>query len=72
MPKYQCKSCGYQGKKLIFQFNDYSYCLASNEEEIEYLNEGPKWTKGRGDAEIGEPVGCPKCRSWGADNFEII
>ena len=75
MPKYKCKSCGYQGKKLIFQFNDYGYCVASNEGEPEYINVVPKWIRDKivvGDAEIGEPVGCPKCHGWGVGNFEMI
>ena len=72
MPKYRCKKCGYRGKELIFQFNDYGYCLASNKKEPEYLGTVPRWVGGKGDAEIGEPVGCPKCCSWGVDNFEII
>lgn len=74
MTKYRCSSCGYRGKKLIFQFNDYSYCLGSNEEEPGYISDGPKWVKdkGSGEAEIGEPIGCPKCYAWGSDKFEII
>jgi len=72
MPKYRCKNCGCQGKKLIFQVNDYGYCVASNREDPEYLSDVPDWAKKFGDAEIGKPVGCPKCHSWGVDNFEII
>lgn len=74
MKKYKCKNCGYSGDELIFQFNDYGYCLASNEEEPEYIGDVPKWVKDKavGDAEIGEPVGCPKCHAWGSYNFEII
>jgi hypothetical protein len=74
MPKYKCLNCGYQGKKFIFQFDDYDYCFASNEEEPEYIDGAPQWVKdkGYGDAEIGEPVGCPKCHAWGVNNFEII
>lgn len=71
-PKYKCKNCGYQGKKFIFQLSNYGYCFASNEEESDYLSRAPKWVEEKGDAEIGEPVGCPKCRSWGIDNFEMI
>ena len=52
--KYRCKNCGYEGKKFIFQFNDYGYCVASNEEEPEYLGRAPKWAES-GEAEIGEP-----------------
>ncbi len=73
---YKCLSCGYKGKKFVFQFNDYTYCVATNSEEPEYLEHYPKWvdkqTCGGGDAEIGKPVGCPKCHAWGVGNFEII
>ena len=74
MENYKCKNCGYQGSKLIFQMTDYDYCLASNEIEPEYINRAPKWVrdKGFGEIEIGEPVGCPKCRAWGINNFEIV
>ncbi|MFH1774325.1 MAG: hypothetical protein ABH874_05140 [Methanobacteriota archaeon] len=75
MTKYKCLKCGYDGDKLIFQFNDYAYCVASNEEEPEYVRSYPKWVEnktGGSEAEIGEPVGCPKCRAWGVGNFEII
>lgn len=73
MKKYRCKNCGYSGEELIFEFNDYSYCVSSNEEEPEYISDVPKWVKdkGFGDSKIGEPVGCPKCHVWGVDNFEI-
>ena len=71
MAKYKCKSCGYSGNKLIFQFTDYTYCVASNEDDPEFINSAPKWVEdmGGGDAEIGEPVGCPKCHVWGDNNF---
>jgi len=71
---YKCKSCGYSGDEFIFEFNDYGYCVASNEEEPEFISDVPKWVKDKavGDAEIGEPVGCPKCHAWGVDNFEMI
>jgi len=73
MPKYRCKNCGYKGKKFIFQFNDYGYCVATNEEEPGHITcELPKWSEGKGDAEIGKPVGCPKCQAWGVDNFEMV
>lgn len=72
MPKYRCKNCGWRGGKLIFQFNDYGYCIASNREEPEYIRDVPKWVKNKGDAEIGEPVGCPKCHSWSVNNFEMV
>ena len=71
MSKYRCKRCGYSGDELIFQFNDYTYALATNEEEPEYVAKPPKWAPD-GDAEIGEPVGCPKCRNWGEGEFEIV
>ena len=74
MSKYRCKNCGHTGNELIFQFNDYSYCVATNDEESEYKRGIPKWVKdkGFGEAKIGEPVGCPKCHGWGVDNFEMI
>jgi hypothetical protein len=74
MTKYKCLKCGYQGKKFIFQFDDYGYCVASNEEEPEYIDGTPQWVKDKafGEAEIGEPVGCPKCHAWGVNNFELI
>lgn len=74
MSKYKCKNCGYQGGEFIFQFNDYSYCVASNAEEPEFISDTPKWVKdkGVGEAEIGDPVGCPKCCSWGVYNFEKV
>jgi len=72
--KYKCKNCGYSGDKFVFQFNDYTYCVASNEEEPEYIDFAPNWIDKytTGDAEIGEPVGCPKCHAWGVTKFEII
>lgn len=72
MPKYKCKNCGYEGSKLIFQFTDYTHCVASNnKEDPEYISSIPNWVKDKnvGDAEIGEPVGCPKCHTWGVGNF---
>ena len=47
------------GKEFVFQFSDYSYCVASNEEEPEYSGESPEWVKKKavGEAKIGEPVG---------------
>jgi hypothetical protein len=76
MPKYKCLNCGYSGSKLIFQFTDYTYCIATNDtEEPEYINKYPEWIKKHcfggipGEAEIGEPVGCPKCHAWGVSNF---
>jgi hypothetical protein len=74
MNKYKCLKCGYKGKRFIFQFDDYTYCVATNEEEPDYISDIPQWVKDRnvGDAEIGEPVGCPKCHAWGVHNFELI
>ena len=74
MKKYRCVNCDYKGGKFIFQFNDYSYCVASNEEEPEYISDIPQWVKDKafGEAEIGGPVGCPKCHVWGVNNFEDI
>ncbi len=70
--KYKCKTCGYSGKKLIFQFTDYTYCLATNSEEPDYISKAPKWVGSGDEARIGEPVGCPKCKEWGVNNFEQI
>ena len=71
---YKCTNCGYKGSKLIFQFTDYTYCVASNEDEPEFINSAPRWVADidAGEAEIGEPVGCPKCHIWGVSNFEIV
>ena len=73
-PKYRCTNCGYSGDKFIFQFNDYTYCIASNKEEPEFIDGCPEWVYENviGGAEISEPVGCPKCHAWGVSNFEII
>ncbi|MBM3118046.1 MAG: hypothetical protein FJ006_00585 [Chloroflexi bacterium] len=72
MGKYKCSICGYSGSELIFELNDYTYCLASNEEDPEFIDNCPTWVNdnGPGDSEIGEPVGCPKCHAWGVDKFE--
>ena len=74
MSKYRCMNCSYKGSKLIYQLNTYSYCVASNKEEPEFIGDSPKWVeeKGFGDAEIGEPVACPKCHAWGVDKFEEV
>lgn len=72
---YKCKKCGYKGKNFIFQFTDYTYCVASNDEESQYLDSAPKWIDkycSAGYSEIGEPVGCSKCHVWGVGNFENI
>lgn len=62
------------GHELVFQFTDYTYCVAINDDEPEYESKTPDWvkTKDLGAAEIGEPVGCPKCHAWGVDKFELI
>ena len=74
MADYKCKNCGYMGNELVFQFTDYTYCLATNEVEPEYKIGIPDWVRIEhfGDVEIGEPVGCPKCHIWGVSNFERI
>jgi rubredoxin len=74
MAQYRCLNCGYSGDELIYEFNDYSYCVASNKEEPEFIHDCPDWVKDRGlgDAEIGQPVGCPECHAWGVDKFEEI
>ena len=41
--KYKCKNCGYSGDKFVFQFNDYTYCIASNGEEPEFVDRCPEW-----------------------------
>lgn len=73
MGLYKCKNCGYS-EHLIFQFNTYGYCVATNTEAPEYISEPPDWvtSKAIGDAEIGEPVGCLKCHTWGVYNFELL
>jgi rubredoxin len=74
MERYRCSNCGYSGDELIYQFNDYTYCVASNDEEPDFIDDCPSWVKdkGLGDAEIGQPVGCPECHAWGVDKFEEI
>lgn len=74
MRRYRCLNCGYSGPKLIYQFTDYTYCVASNDEDPQFIDDCPVWVrdKGLGEAEIGEPVGCPKCHAWGTDRFEVI
>lgn len=74
MAKYQCQNCGYKGPELVFQLTDYTYCIATNDDEPEYRANIPDWVihKAVGEAEIGEPVGCLKCHAWGATNFEMI
>ena len=67
MSVYKCKNCGHTGN-LIFQYTAYSYCVATNEEVPTFRGD---FNKG-GDAEIGNPVGCPACNAWGEDKFELI
>ena len=73
MGKYRCSICGYSGDELIYQFNDYTHCLASNEEDPEFIDYCPAWVreKGLGEGEIVEPIGCPQCHVWGVDKFEV-
>jgi rubredoxin len=74
MAQYRCLNCGYSGNELIYQFNDYTYCVASNDEEPEYVDGCPSWVEDKdfGEAEIGDPVGCPECHTWGVSNFEVV
>lgn len=73
MGKYKCLRCGYSGDELIYQFNEYTYCVGSNMEDPEFISDCPAWVKdkGVGEAEIGEPIGCPRCHAWGTHNFEL-
>ena len=41
MAQYRCLNCGYSGDELVYQFNDYSYCIASNEEEPDFIDDYP-------------------------------
>lgn len=69
---YRCNVCGYKGDRFIYQFTDYTCCVASNpkgDETPEYIKPAPEWVTA-GSAEIGEPVGCPECHAWGI--WEII
>ena len=72
MGNYRCLNCGYDGKSFIYQFADYTYCVATNSVEPEFISAPPKWVQDLpvGSAEIGEPVGCPRCHVWGVNNFE--
>ena len=72
MGRYRCSNCDYSGDELIYQFNDYTYCVASNDEEPDFIDDCPAWVKdkGLGEAEIGEPAGCPECHAWGVDKFQ--
>jgi len=74
MAKYKCLKCGYTGDELVFQFSDYGYCVATNSLEPDYIGSAPEWVlaRGVGEAEIGEPVGCPACHAWGTANFEVV
>jgi len=48
---YKCAKCGYKGKKLIFQFNSCGYCIASNEDNPDFISSPQKWVedKNKGD-----------------------
>ena len=74
MAKYKCLNCGYAGDTLVFQFNDYGYCVATNSLDPDYIGSAPEWVsaQGFGAAEIGEPVACPSCHAWGITNFELV
>jgi hypothetical protein len=75
MARYHCRNCGYAGHKLIFQLTDHTYCVATNAGEPDYEStDVPGWVRNKhlGDAKIGAPVGCPKCRAWGTSNFQRI
>ena len=72
---YRCRKCGYQ-EKFIYQFTDYTYCVATNPspedaEGPEYIEPAPDWVT-FGDAEIGDPVGCPNCHAWGVGEIEEV
>ena len=71
---YKCKNCGYGGKELVFKFTDHGYCVASNKDEANFISSAPSWVMDMAvsDAEIEEPVGCPKRHVWGENNFEKI
>lgn len=30
MANYKCKNCGYRGCELVFQFNNYTFCVTIN------------------------------------------
>lgn len=70
MTKYKCKKCGYEGDRLVFTLTNYSYCIASNDDDPEYMGMAQEWVTA-GIAEIGEPVGCPECHNWGVAEFEL-
>ena len=74
MAKYKCKQCGYKGKDMVYEFNLYTFCVASNDEEPEYISDAPDWIRREGysEADIGNPIGCPRCHALGEDNFQLI
>ena len=74
MGRYKCLNCDYNGNELVYQFNEYNYCVASNEQDPEFIRGCPSWVadKGIGEAIVGEPIGCPRCHAWGLDKFEPI
>lgn len=51
---YKCKNCGYGGKKLVFQFANYGYCVASNKDEPDFISSTPRWV-----TEMRERSACP-------------
>ena len=75
MGRWRCKKCGYDGDELVFEFTSYEYCMATNAEEPDHIDNVPDWVNemGLGSGDIGRgPLGCPKCHAWGEDNFEEI
>ena len=42
---FKCIKCGYKGKTFIFQFTDYTYCVATNETKPEYITQPPDWVE---------------------------
>ncbi|MDP2952913.1 MAG: hypothetical protein Q8O76_06325 [Chloroflexota bacterium] len=59
---------------MIYELTTYDYCVASNDGMPEYVFLPPDWVdkKDPGVAEIGDPVGCPECHAWGAENFVLV
>ena len=47
MAKYKCVNCGYSGKDFVFQLTEYTYCMATNEDEPEYESGVPSWVKNK-------------------------
>jgi len=61
--KWTCEICGDDTPdNLVFDMTDYTRCLATNNDEKEYRGKPPAiWLVDGVSAEIGEPVGCPRC-----------